>query len=144
MTIIEPTRQADLEAYYDLRWRILREPWGQPRGSERDEFEGDARHVAVFDADGRLTGVGRLHLRGPGEAQIRYMAVAEDGRRQGVGKAIVERLETIARSLDVATVVLNAREPAVPFYRAMGYEVEGSAPTLFGEVRHFRMRKDLA
>ena len=32
----------------------------------------------------------------------------------------------------------------IQFYRRHGYCVEGPADILFGEVRHFRMRKDLS
>ena len=35
------------DAYFDLRWRILREPWGQARESERDSLD-DSRFISSF------------------------------------------------------------------------------------------------
>jgi len=38
-SLIVPETAVDRERYFDLRWRVLREPWQQPRGSERDDRE---------------------------------------------------------------------------------------------------------
>ena len=35
--------QDEWDAYFRLRWECLREPWGQPLGSERDELEEQAQ-----------------------------------------------------------------------------------------------------
>lgn len=129
--------------YYGLRWRILREPWGQPPGSEKDEHEKEAEHISAHDTTGRLIGVGRFHCSCPAEGQVRYMAVLPEWRGRGVGSAILLRIEDLANRVGMKSVVLNAREEAVGFYRRLGYEVVGDSPTLFGEIRHFRMRSRL-
>ena len=41
-----PQSAEEFAAYYELRWRVLREPWSLPRGSERDELEGSAYPVS--------------------------------------------------------------------------------------------------
>jgi GNAT superfamily N-acetyltransferase len=132
-----------LEAYYDLRWRLLRAPWGQPRGSERDALEDEALHVTASD-DGCLVGIGRLHFIDAGTAQIRYMATLDAHRGRGVGTAVIERLEQLARAQGAHRIVLNARQSAVPFYTKLGYMVTGEAPTLFGTIAHARMEKSLS
>jgi GNAT superfamily N-acetyltransferase len=71
------------------------------------------------------------------------MAVAESARGKGLGRRIVEYLETIARDRGATTVVLNAREEVAGFYQTMGYEIIGAGPTLFGAVKHVRMQKRL-
>jgi predicted GNAT family N-acyltransferase len=71
------------------------------------------------------------------------MAVADSWRGKGLGGRILEGHEAFARSKAVKEIVLNAREQAVPFYIRYGYRIEGPADTLFGEVRHVRMRKRL-
>jgi GNAT superfamily N-acetyltransferase len=141
--IDRPRTAAELEAYFELRWLVLRAPWGEPRGSERDETEASAHHVTARLADGRLVGVGRLHLRSASEAQIRYMATAEGHRRAGVGRAVAERLEALAASLHVSRIVLAARDEAVGFYRRLGYRELGPGHVLFGTVAHTRMAKNL-
>lgn len=139
--LAEPRTPQDWDSYFDLRWRVLRQPWGQPRGSERDDFDVESFHLLVRDSIGTAVAVGRLHLNSPSEAQVRYMAVEETCRSRGIGSRILAGLEDQAQSRGVTGIVLNARENAVNFYRGHGYEVEGPADILFGKVRHFRMRK---
>src|SRR5216684_1883028 len=142
-TLSEPRTAQEWESYFDLRWRVLREPWGQPRGTERDDLDAESFHLILRDSSGVVVAVGRLHLNSPSEAQVRYMAVDESHRDRGLGSRILSGLEDRARSDRVTGVVLNARDNTINFYRRHGYRVEGPADILFGEVRHFRMRKDL-
>ena len=75
MEIIEPDTAEDYRQYYELRWKILRAPWKQPRGSERDSLDDDSTHLMLVDPARVVTGVGRLHFNNIREAQIRYMAI---------------------------------------------------------------------
>ena len=143
LTVNHPESPEEFEEYYDLRWRVLRKPWGQPRESEKDAFDPVADHVSVRDEDGKLIGIGRLHLNNDREAQIRYMATEEDVRGSGVGRVIIERIETIVRERGVRWITLNAREHVVGFYEHLGYRVTGEGPTMFDEIRHSKMRKEM-
>jgi GNAT superfamily N-acetyltransferase len=139
----EPATSSDWDAYFDLRWRILRQPWRQPRGSERDAIDKDSFHLMVRGADGGALAVGRLHSTGSEEAQVRYMAVDPAHQGSGLGRKILQGLEEHAQSQGIRRIVLNAREKAVGFYSRQGYEAIGPGETLFGEVRHTRMSKGL-
>ena len=141
--IDRPETSEQLEEYFELRWRILRAPWGQPRGSEQDDFDSTADHLTARDKNGRLVGIGRLHLNSEVEAQIRYMATEEACRGLGVGRAIIEKLEEIAHSHGVERIVLNARDTVVGFYEHLGYSGVGPGPTMFDSIRHSRMEKEL-
>ena len=141
--LIEPATAAQLEDYYALRWRELREPWGQPRGSERDDLEGVARHLAVTDDAGITIGVGRLHFNEADEAQIRYMATAGTHRGRGVGSAIIRKLESIAVDAGSTHILINARLNAVAFYQKLGYEIIGDGHVLYGTIHHKVMRRRL-
>lgn len=138
-----PETSEQLEEYFDLRWRILRAPWGRPRGSEKDEFDSIASHLTARDENGRLVAIGRLHLNSKAEAQIRYMATEEAYRGLGAGRAIIEKLEEIAHSHGVERIMLNARNTVVGFYEHLGYSVVGLGPTMFGSIKHSRMEKRL-
>jgi GNAT superfamily N-acetyltransferase len=140
----EPRTAAELDAYYELRWRELRDPWDQPRGSERDELEDVARHIAARDESGDVIGVGRIHWLDDGAAQIRYMATAHTHRRRGIGRTVIARLEEIALDAGAQRIVINARQPAVPFYEKLGYEITGDSILLFGVIPHKWMQKRLA
>ena len=151
--IRSPQTPSEWAAYYDLRWRLLRAPWGQPRGSERDEFEAAADHLlACVSSDTAadpareppaLLGVGRIHLVDPTLAQIRYVAVRDDTRGRGIGQGIVGQLEAIATQRKVERIEMNAREGAIAFYERLGYRITGPAPTLFGQIVQQRMAKQL-
>jgi len=139
--IREPRTAGDYALYYDLRWRILRQPWTQEKRTERDEHESDAVHLMAWSGD-RLAGVGRLHRNSQDEGQIRYMAVEEGLTGGGIGSVILRELESRARLLGLRTLTLNAREGAVRFYERHGYRVMREGRLVFGIV-HWEMHKDL-
>jgi ribosomal protein S18 acetylase RimI-like enzyme len=143
LVLRSPGSPSDWDVYFDLRWRILRAPWGQPRGSERDSAEKSAFHLLLLDSDGKTTACGRLHLNNPNEAQVKYMAVDEDFRGRGYGGRILQALESEAGRRGARKIVLNSRENALEFYIRHGYRVIGEAETLFGVIRHVRMEKVL-
>ena len=143
MDIRAPATAEEFTRYYAFRHRLLRGPWGQPPGSERDEQEELATHLMVTAADGNVIGVGRLHFNTPEEAQIRFMAVDEDCRGQGIGRRILAALEQQARAAGARHIVLDARKPAERFYAKHGYRTLGEAHTLFDRIAHMRMVKDL-
>ncbi len=142
MIVRDPKTEEEFTKYYDLRWRILREPWGQARGSERDEYEESAIHMMVCEEDGIPIGVGRAHFNSPEEAQIRYMAVEPGNQGKGIGGEILKALETRVKYGGGRYIVLNSREKAVPFYQKHGYQIIEEAHALF-EIPHFLMRKNL-
>ncbi len=137
-----PISALDFALYFDLRWRVLREPWTTDRESGKDEHEDDAVHLMAY-VDQRLAGVGRLNFNTPTEGQIRYMAVEPSFRGRGIGSMILGKLEEFARSNGSTTLVLNAREAVVPFYQKHGYAVSGAAGKLFDCIVHWRMFKNL-
>lgn len=140
-----PESAQEWQAYYHLRWQLLRAPWQQPEGSERDAAESQSIHVAAFgsnDADA-IVGVGRLEIEAPGRGRIRFMAVSPPWQGQGIGAMILRYLETRASQLRVSVLYLHAREAAVDFYRKQGFTATGSGPTLFGCIKHQVMEKRL-
>ena len=142
MKIIEPSTPDEIQRYYDLRWKILRAPWNQPCGSERDELESSSRHLMVINSKQAVIAVGRLHFNSIREAQIRYMAVDIAQQRKGVGSLLLDKLEQKAAKLGAARIVVDARESALRFYRKQGYEAEGPGHVLFNAIAHVRMKKD--
>ena len=142
MKIIAPSTPVEYQRYYELRWKILRAPWNQPRGSEQDELESSSSHFIAIDNRQIITGVGRLQFNTISEAQIRYMAVAIEQQRQGTGTLLLKALEDKAVELGAARIVLDAREQALGFYRKQGYKLEGPGHMLFNTIPHVKMRKD--
>lgn len=137
-----PKTQKEFEEYYQLRWGILRKPANEPRGSEKDKLEDEAYHMAAFDGE-KLVGCGRLHLNNLEEGKIRFMAVQENYQKQGIGGKILTELEKIAKEKGVTSLILDARETAVDFYKKHGFRPYEPGPVIIVDIPHWRMRKDL-
>jgi N-acetylglutamate synthase-like GNAT family acetyltransferase len=143
MRILTPVTDEDFARCFDLRWRILRAPWDQPRGSERDAIEHRCWHRMACMDDRIPIGVARLQRNSSEQGQIRYMAVEPAWRGHGAGRALVDALEAQARTLGLNEIVLDAREESVAFYQRLGFAVVGPSHTLFGTIHHSAMRKRL-
>jgi len=144
LSLITPVSEADWQKYFDLRWKVLRAPWNQPRGSERDDGEETSIHLMVCDLSRTPLAIGRAHFNSQTEAQVRYMAVEPALAGRGLGGRVLAGLEKRARARGATRIVLNARKPAIPFYLKHGYTIVGPADTLFGAIEHVRMEKTLS
>ena len=133
--IKQPETEKEFKTYYDLRWRILRQPWQQPKGSEKDDLENESFHVIACDEDNKVIGVGRLHFNNETEAQIRYMAVDPEYTNKGIGKLILETLERKAKQERRQTIVLDARKNAISFYEKNNYKLLKKSHLLFNSIQ---------
>lgn len=140
--IRSPKTKKEWDSYYDLRYTILRAPWNQPRGSERNEGDETAKHFAFFDRES-IIGVGRLDIMPNAIGQIRFMAVAEHQQGSGVGKNLMLHMETLAKEGQCKEIILHAREIAIPFYAKLGYNIKEKSHLLFDEIQHYLMTKNI-
>ncbi len=144
MKVVKPESEKEFELYFDLRYKILRKPWEQPRGSERDDEDETSFHrMIIEDSTKEAVAVGRLQFNSKDEAQIRYMAVADNYQGEGIGSKIVTALEEIAMEKGAGWIILQARENAVQFYQSNGYEIVEKTHLLFDEIQHWLMKKEL-
>jgi thioesterase domain-containing protein len=139
-----PQSLEEFEKYYHLRWLMLRKPWQQPLGSEQDELEQQACHQILVDQQNNVLAVGRLHKSQQHHAQIRYMAVADDQQRLGLGKQLINALEQTAIKQGITEISLNAREQAIEFYQKQGYQKLAFSHQLYGKIDHYLMSKTLS
>jgi thioesterase domain-containing protein len=137
-----PETEQEWQRYYQLRWQVLRAPWHQPAGSERDELEAQAYHQMLITPEGDIAAVGRLHQLGPDSAQVRYMAVAGTYQGKGAGSRVLAALELQAARWGCSEIRLNARDTALAFYQHQGYQLQGAAPALYG-IAHMAMQKKI-
>lgn len=142
MQIISPETDEDFEKYYELRWRILRKPWNQPLGSERDDNEDTSFHLMATE-NNKILAVARLQFINDTTAQLRYMAIDNQSEGQGIGRSIVEAMETYARDNGANSIFLHARENAAGFYKKTGFKVEEKSYLLFDCIQHYRMTKTI-
>ena len=140
--IIRKAFDKELDQVYDLRWKILRKPWNQPRGSEKDEIEEDAISFVALIED-EIIATARLHGNSEEEAQIRYLAVDEKHQGEGTGSKLIRYIEWYASRLGHDYVILYARKAQTSFFERLDYEKVGEGPTVFGEIEHVVMKKKL-
>jgi ribosomal protein S18 acetylase RimI-like enzyme len=142
LTIRIPNTSTEWEQYYDLRFTVLREPWGQLKGSEILKDEDQADHAIVVDSEtDKIVGVARMQMNSSIQGQVRCVAVSPEMQGKGVGKLLMTYLENIAQQKGFTEIVLDARENAVKFYQSIGYEIQEESYLLFGEIQHWKMRK---
>lgn len=142
MHVLTPRTKEDWKRFFDLRWRMLRKPWNQPRGTEKDGKEAESVHVMISKRERIPIGVGSSHFVSPHEAQIRWMAVDEKHQKKGVGVMILQELERQMKERGATSFVTDARVSAAPFYEKHGYHLVRKGHVLFSTIKHYRMRKD--
>ena len=140
--IRSPKTNNEWVEYYDLRYRVLREPWNQPIGSEINEGDSSEQHFALY-SDLNLIAVGRLDQCEEKKRQIRFMAVEKNEQGSGYGKMLMIEMEKYCRNDKVNEIILHARESAIPFYEKLSYQLQEPSYKLFGEIQHYLMSKKL-
>ncbi|MFT6269047.1 MAG: thioesterase domain-containing protein [Alphaproteobacteria bacterium] len=142
-TISAPVTDDELSSYFHFRWKWLREQWGYPEGSEKDEYETVSEHRVVKTGSGQIVACGRVHLNTSEEAQIRHIAVEKTYRRKGVGQIILDALEQVSRDLGAARAITNSRENSIAFFSSRGFTVLDDAPSELGKLKRKQMVKNL-
>ncbi len=142
MEVRTPQTEKEWEAYYDLRYRILREPLGKERGSERNEGDETGIHFALFEGT-QILGIARLDCFDHTTCQVRFVAIEANLQGSGLGKKLMEYVEKEGAALGYTTMLLHARDYALPFYEKLGYTNHGPSYKLFDVLQHFEMSKPL-
>jgi GNAT superfamily N-acetyltransferase len=98
---------------------------------ERQAYSG-YQLVGAF-ADGRLLGVLGMRpvhtlARGP-HLHVDDLVVADEERRADVGRLLMDHVEQDAQARGMGAVFLDARAEAVPFYKALGFNLH-HAPSM--------------
>ena len=89
------------------------------------------------------TAIGGLYATdGYGWAFIRYLAVPEQYRGQGLGRRLIEEAERIARQRGYIGLWLDTFEfQARPFYEKLGFEVFGELEGGEGAIARYFLKK---
>ncbi len=107
---------------------------------ERDEKDEEAQHFLAF-ADDRPVATARL-IADRDTLWLGRMAVLEEYRRQGVGRALIKAILQHVRKSEANEIKLHSQASARLFYAAMGFVEEG-APYIEAGIVHITMRLDL-
>jgi predicted GNAT family N-acyltransferase len=130
-----PAAQAEAKR---IRFAVFVEEQGVPAETELDEHDAQCVHALAF-VDGAAVGTARLLPDG----HIGRMAVLKPSRGHGAGRALLRALMEAARRRGDREVLLSAQVHALGFYRAEGFEPEGSVYEEAG-IPHQAMRRRLS
>jgi predicted GNAT family N-acyltransferase len=124
-----------------MRLDILRKPLGLTFTPEELEKEKKEVLIGAFEDD-KMLGCCMLIREDQNTARLRQMAVLNNLRGKGIGRALMNFSENIARDLGYQKLTMHARKTAVGFYEKLGYKMEGDE---FEEVTipHYQMTKEL-
>jgi GNAT superfamily N-acetyltransferase len=124
-----------------LRNDILRKPLGLRFSPDELEKEKDDILIGAFEDD-RLLGCCMLINTDPGTVRLRQMAVHKNLQGKGIGRALMQFAENIARDRGYRKITMHARRSATGFYEKLGYVTTGGE---FEEVTlpHVVMEKQL-
>jgi N-acetylglutamate synthase-like GNAT family acetyltransferase len=132
---------ADYFKMVELRNEVLRKPLGLNFTEEELANEHQDILIAAFDDD-EMVGCCMLCKENNERIKLRQMAVHENVQGKGLGAAILNFAENIARDKGYKTIFMHARETAVGFYEKLGYQINSE---VFNEVNipHYVMEKRL-
>jgi len=124
-----------------LRDEVLRKPLGLSFSNDELEKEKQNLHIAAYEDD-QMLGCCMLVEEEPQTVRLRQMAVINDLQGKGVGRALMQFAENLARDRGYKKITMHARKNASGFYEKMGYKKIGKE---FQEITisHFVMEKEL-
>jgi GNAT superfamily N-acetyltransferase len=125
----------------DLRYAILRRPLGLSFTEEELEREKSDILIGAFDDD-HILACCLLTREEPGTVRLRQMAVENSQQGKGIGAALMNFAETVARDRGFKVMSMHARKTAAGFYEKLGYRVEGDE-FLEVTIPHYLMKKKL-
>lgn len=124
-----------------LRNDILRKPLKLTLTPEELEKEKDEILIAAFEEE-KMLGCCMLIIVDPSTVRLRQMAVMNNLQGKGIGRALMQFAENIARDRGFRKIIMHARKSAAGFYEKLGYQVCSGE---FEEVTlpHYEMEKQL-
>jgi N-acetylglutamate synthase-like GNAT family acetyltransferase len=124
-----------------LRDDLLRKPLGLTFTEEELEKEKDNMLIAAFEEDDIL-GCCMLVEQAPGTARLRQIAVLNNLQGKGVGTAILQFAENLARDKGYKTIMMHARKNTTHFFEKLGYKI-ASPEFIEITIPHHVMEKEL-
>jgi len=134
-------------ACVEIRRKVFVDGQAVPIEIEFDGLDPDAEHFLAYgegenDESPIALGTARMRIV-DGAAKAERIAVLEEARGSGLGRALVESIERHARQSGLESVRLDAQVQAAGFYEKLGYLAEGEVFIEAG-IDHRRMTKRLA
>lgn len=125
----------------DLRMQILRKPLGLVFTPEELEKEKEDILIGAYEDDIML-GCCMLTQQDAQTVRLRQMAVKTGLQGKGIGRALMQFAENLARDRGYTRLIMHARKTAAGFYEKLGYKIAGDV-FLEVTIEHYVMEKIL-
>ena len=124
-----------------MRDDILRKPLGLGFSPQELDVEKNNMLIGAFEDD-HMLGCCMLVEEDTATVRLRQMAVLNDLQGKGIGRALMNFAENLARDRGYKVLSMHARKNAIGFYEKMGYSITSDE---FTEVTipHYVMEKKL-
>lgn len=144
ITIKKPKTREDFKAYYELRYRVLRAPWGQPKDTEKDDYEPISQHfMAVDDTNGKVVGVIKMFEKEEGVGWVSHLAVDPGYQKKGVGLKLMGTVEQAAKDKGYRIIGCMSRLNTTSYFERMGFITAGLPTNYFGTTQVLWMEKEI-
>lgn len=124
-----------------LRIDILRKPLGLSITDEELATEKNHVLIGAFEEE-KMLGCCMLIKEADGSVRLRQMAVLNNLQGKGIGRALTQFAENIARDIGYKKITMHARKPVTGFFEKLGYRIS-SAEFLEITIPHYEMEKML-
>ena len=141
--ILTPTTKEQFKAYYALRYKVLREPGGHPKGTEKDDYEPISTHYMAVNEAGEIVGAVKLYEKSPEVGYLSHLVVAPEYQHKGIGKMLMAHVEKCALEKGFKSLGVMSRVTATAYFEKAGFQI-ASLPTLhLGTIHLVWMEKKL-
>lgn len=126
--IIRRMEKADIKAVFDIEMRTFSVPWPEASFCHELDENPAARYLVAEGGDGEVIAYAGAWMIFE-EAHITNIAVREDMRGHGVGRALTNALIQYAANLGVQYITLEVRKSnrtAQAMYQKLGFETLGT------------------
>lgn len=133
--------EGELSDAFAVRRTVFIEGQDVSEEIEMDGRDDEAIHFVLLDGE-RPVGTARLRMPEPDTAKPERVAVLSAYRDRGLGRLLMESVESEAREQGCTRAVLHAQTAVVGFYERLGYEVTSEEFEEAG-IPHVEMQKNL-
>jgi ribosomal-protein-alanine N-acetyltransferase len=128
-------READLPRVMEIERAAFSHPWSEEMVRRELRHEFSTVLLATGGEAGTVQGFAVVWLVHD-ELHVLNVAVAPEARRQGVARAILDRVEAQGREQGARVAMLEVRrgnQPAIALYLSLGYREVGVRPRYYAE-----------
>lgn len=143
ITITTPSTREQFKAYYALRYRVLREPGGHPKGTEKDDYEPISAHYMAVNEAGEVVGAVKLYEKSPGVGHLSHMVVSPEHQHKGIGRMLMAYVEQQAREKGYKTLGTMSRLTTTAYFEKHGFRITELPTIHLGTIHLVWMEKDI-